>query len=696
VEGRLTPAPVLGCAVRRGAYHDSVVLLGLQAALAALPGVIEAAVVMATPANLELLAAGGLLPPAAAGAGPADLLVVVRAESERQAGEALGQVEALLAARSRVSGEGFRPRSLEGAVKQLPAARWVVISVPGRYAARVAQEALDLGRHVFLFSDNVALAEEAALKGNASSRGLLVLGPDCGTALLGGVGLGFANRVRRGAIGLAGASGTGLQAVASEIHRLGAGVSQAIGTGGRDLAAEIGGVATAQALDLLRRDPETEVIVLLAKAAAPPVRARLLAAARETGKPVVVYLPGAPLPARRLGSLHFAAGSSDAAELAVALLEGQRAEPAAASAAPPTGPPAHLAGPLLVAPPPAGPPLTGPLLAGLPPARPPLAGSHLAGPPPAGPCGGPPAPPLAPGQRYLRGLFSGGSLAAEALQGLQAELGPIFANFTAPQALPLPDPRRGRSHTLVDLGDDALTAGRPHPMIDHDLLRRRLLEESGDPEVAAILLDVVLGDGAHPDPAGDLAPAIAGALTQAAAAGRGLEVLALVVGTDADPQGLAAQVEALAAAGARVFRTVEQVVDHACRRLAGLTDAGDATAAVEGIVDPPVRTEAAGAPAEAPTAPAAPPTAAASPVAAVPPVGLDAIQGPLAAINVGLESFYTSLVTQGAAAVQVDWRPPAGGDERRAALLAKMKRSGRSQGSEGPQGSQGSQGSHSP
>jgi FdrA protein len=693
----LTPAPVLGCAVRRGAYHDSVVLLGLQAALAALPGVIEAAVVMATPANLELLAAGGLLPPAAAGTGPADLLVVVRAESERQAGEALGQVEAMLAARSRVSGEGFRPRSLEGAVKQLPAARWVVISVPGRYAARVAQEALDLGRHVFLFSDNVALAEEAALKGNASSRGLLVLGPDCGTALLGGVGLGFANRVRRGAIGLVGASGTGLQAVASEIHRLGAGVSQAIGTGGRDLAAEIGGVATAQALDLLRRDPETEVIVLLAKAAALQVRACLLAAARELGKPVVVYVPGAALPARRLGSLHFAAGSSDAAELAVALLGGQRAEPAAASAAPPVGPPAHLAGPLLVAPPPAGPPLTGPLLAGLPPARPPLAGSHLAG---------PPAPPLAPGQRYLRGLFSGGSLAAEALQGLQAELGPIFANFTAPQALPLPDPRRSRSHTLVDLGDDALTAGRPHPMIDHDLLRRRLLEESGDPEVAVILLDVVLGDGAHPDPAGDLAPAIAGALTQAAAAGRGLEVLALVVGTDADPQGLAAQVEALAAAGARVFRTVEQVVDHACRRLAGLADAdrpanaiagspGGVAAPRDGCEPPPGAIEPqpgavdrpAVPPAEAERGAAAGVPAAAPPAPAAPPVGLDAIHGPLAAINVGLESFYTSLVTQGADAVQVDWRPPAGGDERRAALLAKMKRSGRSQGSEGPQGS---------
>jgi FdrA protein len=652
IAGRTAPPPVLGYALQRGAYHDSVVLLGLQAALAELPGVSEAAVVMATPANRELLATRGLLPPEAAGAGPADLLVVVRAESERQAGEALGQVAPLLAARSRAGGEGFRPRSLAGAVAMLPAARWVLISVPGRYAAQVAREALDLGRHVFLFSDNVALAEEAALKQAARSKGLLVLGPDCGTALLGGVGMGFANRVRRGAIGLVGASGTGLQAVASEIHRLGAGVSQAIGTGGRDLAAEVGGVATAQALDLLRRDPETEVIVLLAKAAAPPVRARLLAAAREVGKPVVVYLPGAPLPARRLGGLHFAAGSSDAAELATALLRGEPA-PAATSAAPSIGPPASPAGP-----PPAGPP--------------------LAGPP------GIPAPPLAPGQRYLRGLFSGGSLAAEALQGLQAELGPIFANFAAAGAQPLPDPRHGRSHTVLDLGDDELTAGRPHPMIDHGLLRQRLLEESADPEVAMILLDVVLGDGVHPDPAGDLAPIVARALAQAAAAGRGLEVLALVVGTDGDPQGLQGQIEALAAAGARVFRTVEQAVDYACRRLAVLAGAGEGSASAgEGPAGEPATTRAAGAPAEAPTVPA-------TPIVPAPPlVALDAIRGPLAAVNVGLESFYGSLVAQGAAAVQVEWRPPAGGDERRAALLVKMRAGAPSQGAR-------SQGSHSP
>ncbi len=313
----MSDGAVVRCAVRPGSYHDSVVLMQLQRALAALPGVLDAGVVMATPANRELLAASGLLPEEEMAAGPHDLLIAVKAESEAAAGEALARVDALLQVRRSDSEQEFRPRSLASAFKLLPAARWVLISVPGRHAAGVAEEALDQGRNVFLYSDNVPVEREAALKRQARERGLLVLGPDCGTAIVGGIGLGFANRVRRGEIGLIGASGTGLQAIASQIHALGAGISQAIGTGGRDLSEEIGGITAIQALDLLRRDPETQTIVLVSKPPAPEVAARLLGIAQSAGKPVMVYFLGAPLPARRLGNLHFAASLSEAAELAV-------------------------------------------------------------------------------------------------------------------------------------------------------------------------------------------------------------------------------------------------------------------------------------------------------------------------------------------------------------------------------------------
>ncbi|MFZ0546333.1 MAG: hypothetical protein WAM60_12890, partial [Candidatus Promineifilaceae bacterium] len=249
--------------IRQGTYYDSVVLMQLQKALADLPGIIDAGVVMATPANLDLLAASDL--PVDSKAGSDDLLIVVKAEDETAAADALSQVDSLMAARRSTAAQAFRPRSLASAVQQAPDAHWVLISVPGRYAAKVARNSLDLNQNVFLYSDNVTLEDEIALKQSAREKGLLVMGPDCGTAIINGVGLGFANRVRRGSIGLVGASGTGLQAITSEIHNLGGGVSQAVGTGGRDLKAAVGGITAHQGLDYLIHDPETAVIVLVSK-----------------------------------------------------------------------------------------------------------------------------------------------------------------------------------------------------------------------------------------------------------------------------------------------------------------------------------------------------------------------------------------------------------------------------------------------
>jgi FdrA protein len=555
----MSAEPVTRCAVRPGAYHDSVVLMQLQRALASLPGVLDAGVVMATPANLDLLEASGLLPGSEVTAGPDDLLIAVKAESEAAAGEALTRVDALFQVRRAEAGEEFRPRSLASALKQLPGARWVLVSVPGRHAAAVAGEALDLGRNVFLYSDNVPLAEEVALKRKARDRGLLVMGPDCGTAVVGGTGLGFSNRTRPGSIGLIGASGTGLQAVLAHLHARGHGISQAIGTGGRDLSAEVGGITAAQAIDLLARDPETEVLVLISKPPAPEVARRLIAQARAADKPAVVYFLGAPAPGSRLGNVRFAASLEGAADEAIRLLR-EKEESAALS--------------------------------------------------PAG---------FAAGQRWVRGLFSGGTLALETLQGLAALL----------------DPERGQGHAILDLGADEYTVGRLHPMIDFDLRLRRLRQEAADPQVALLLLDVVLGDGAHADPAGELAPAIERARAEAQAAGRTLDVAVLVVGTDLDPQDLGEQIATLETAGALVCRNVSELVAHAARRL-------------DEIQREDLRSQ-------------------------FPAVPLEAVRGPVAAVNVGLESFYDSLASQGARAVQVEWKPPAGGNERLAGILARMK-----------------------
>ncbi len=570
--------------IRSGAYYDSVVLMQLQRSLADLPGVQDAGVVMGTDANKDVLAQSDLLATEAQSAGPDDLVIVVRAEDGAAAEVALGQVDQLLNAR-RAGGAGvqYRPKSLEAAAQALPNAQWVLVSVAGRYAAGVSREALRLGKHVFLFSDNVSVNDEVSLKQMAAEKGLLVMGPGCGTAIVNGVGLGFANRVRRGAIGMVAASGTGLQQVSSRIHQLGGGLTHALGTGGRDLSEPVGAVTARQAIDLFSRDPETKVIVLVSKPPAAKVADDLLQVARASGKPVVVDFIGYSPPARQMDNLHFVRTFDEAAALAVQLA---------------ARPPAEEPGPELK------------------------------------------LDRFASGQRYLRGLFSGGTLAYEALLILQDYLPVVYSNAPIKRGQNvLESSMVSREHTIVDLGEDEFTVGRLHPMMDNDLRIRRLYQEASDPETAVILLDVVLGYGAHPDPVGELGPAITQARTQAEKAGRYLDVVAVVVGTDEDPQDMQKQIEGLRAAGAKVETSNDAAVRYVGRVVQSLS-----------------RT-------------------AAQPVAKLATsVDLAALQQPLAGINVGLESFAESLKAQDAGVIHVDWQPPAGGNEKLMAILERMKR----------------------
>ncbi len=572
--------PSIQSEIRSGVYYDSAVLMKLQQSLLALPGVLDAGVVMATEANKDLLAQVGLLAAEVSGAGPNDLVIVVKGESETAAQTALQRVDELIAARRSegVSAE-YRSQSLESAVRRLPSAQWALVSVPGRYAAGVTREALGMNKHVFLYSDNVSLEDEISLKQEAAQKGLLVMGPDCGTAIVNGVGLGFANKVRRGPIGLVAASGTGLQQVTVRIHQMGGGVTHALGTGGRDLSEAVNAITARQALDLLRRDPETKVIVLVSKPPSPKVAGELIEAARQAGKPVVVNFIGYATAMRRVDNVTFATTFDETAELAVQLSKTAAREEQDFD-----------------------------------PAR------------------------FAAGQRYLRGLFSGGTLAYEAQLVLRDYLSAVYSNVPLSKELRLKDSLTSQEHTLIDLGEDEFTVGRLHPMMDNDLRIRRLEKEAADPEVAVILLDVVLGYGAHPNPAEELAPAIAKARRTAAEGGRHLEVVAVVSGTDEDPQNMAEQVRALKEAGA----VIELSNDAAARRVGRLLRA----------LNPASQ-----------TAPSVPFTK----------VDLSAIQKPLSAINLGLDSFAVSLAAQNAEVIHVDWRPPAGGNEKLMGILARMK-----------------------
>ncbi|MBL8091563.1 MAG: acyl-CoA synthetase FdrA, partial [Anaerolineales bacterium] len=475
--------------VRAGAYYDSVVLMQLQRGLLELNGVLDAGVVMATPANKDLLATNNLLPENVS-ANPDDLLIVVKTKDDSSAEDAISKVDELLAKRKSSSvSQDFRPRSLSAAVKQLPEANWVLISVPGRYAAGVAREALELNKHVFLYSDNVSLEDEISLKKTAREKGLLVMGPDCGTAIINGIGLGFANRVRRGAIGVVGASGTGTQAVTAHIHNLGAGISHAIGTGGRDLKSDVGAITANQALEALAKDDETKVIALISKPPSPDVATQLISAAQSTGKPVVIYFIGYPPPARKIGNLHFAISLSEAAEIAVSQLSKKSDQ---------------------------------------------LSVNSYKG--------------------YLRGLFSGGTLAYETLLGLQASLSPIYSNGPITANQNLKDPLKSEAHSIIDLGDEFFMVGRLHPMIDNDLRIRRMKQEAADSEVGMILFDVVLGEGSHLDPVGELVAVI----KEIQVNRKDIEFVAMVIGTDDDPQNIQSQIEKLQEANVTVIRTAAE------------------------------------------------------------------------------------------------------------------------------------------
>ena len=567
--------------IRSGVYINSAKLMQLQRSLADLPGILDAGVIMGTDSNKELLAHIDLVSPEVLASKPDDLVIVVKSENEKSASDALSRVDELLAARKSTLDQDYLPRSLEAAVEMLPEANWVIISVAGRYAAGVTREALRLGKHVHLFSDNVTIDDEIELKKKARERGLLVMGPDCGTAMVDGIGLAFANKIRKGPIGIVAAAGTGLQQVACRIHQLKGGITFGIGTGGKDLSEKVGAITFLMALDVLARDPDTKVIVLTSKPPSPKVAEEVLKKARKAGKPVVVNFIARAVTTTRDGNLFFATGLDDAARLAMDLV--------------------------------ANPPkLTG--------------DEDL------------PISKFTPQQKYFRGLFSGGTLAYEAQHILAGYIPKVLANSPINKEFKMANSMVSQEHCIVDLGEDEFTVGRLHPMMDNELRIRRLEEEAKDPEVAVIMLDVVIGYGSHPDPASEIAPAIAKCIAEAKKDGRHLEVVCVATGTDEDPQDLNAQIKQLKQAGALVDTSNEVVCRYVGRILRAIDERDNPAAGTIGK-----------------------------------PVDLEMLKKPLAAINVGLESFAANLKDQSAPNLHVDWKPPAGGNEKMMSILERMK-----------------------
>lgn len=513
--------------IKTSEYHDSVSLMLVARELSKLEGVKDAAVVMATEANKSILTDAGLLTEEAKAASPNDLVIAVSTEDDPVAEEALQQAEDLLKKKaSSDQGGEFKPKTIRGALSTNPAANVAVISVAGRYATDEAWDALSHGLHVLLFSDNVALEDEIALKKYAREHGLLLMGPGAGTTILNNVALGFANVLPRGPVGIVSAAGTGLQEVSTLLARRGVGITQGIGTGGRDLKKEVGGIMMLEALKALQQDDATKVLVLISKPPAEEVVRLILDQVATSDKTTVIcFLGGDTSVLENVPNVISARTLYECALLAAQVVQpeiGDVKTVLEAENAQLTEQAKSLKSKLNA------------------------------------------------NQCYLRGLFSGGTLCYEA-QVIWNEMlcSPVFSNAPLPGGPALADSTKSYQHTAVDLGEEEFTVGRPHPMIDNDLRIRRLLQEARDPEVAVILLDVVLGYGAHLDPASELGKAVEDAQKLARSENRELLVVASVTGTEEDPQRLSQTTSSLERAGVIVCNS-----NSAAARLTALLVAG--------------------------------------------------------------------------------------------------------------------------
>ncbi|OUO91274.1 FdrA family protein [Gordonibacter sp. An230] len=495
--------------VRRNSYFDSVTLMSIGSEIKGREGVEEAVVSMATELNKEILLNVGLATEETDAAGPNDFVVAVRAASKEACDAAVEAVDERLTRKDKGAGER---EVVCRTVRQAAAEGFgdvAVLSVPGRYAAREAMLAMRQGLHVMMFSDNVSIEDERRLKEYAAAHGLLMMGPDCGTAAINGVGLCFANKVRPGRIGLVAASGTGLQEVMVQIDRMGGGVSQAIGTGGRDLKEAVGGIMMLEGVKALAADEGTDVIVLVSKPPAESVSARILGLLEMLGKPAVVCFLEGDASIAVPSHVHVRDNLFDAAVAAVALSRGEEVPEAGSTELDET-------------------------------MRAAAAEAHAK---------------LRASQRNLRAFFCGGTLCAEAVFLLRSRLDALRSNVSHRPGEEMGGSEARVGNVLLDMGDDEFTNGRPHPMIEPALRNDIIVEQGSDPTVGVVLLDFELGFGSHDDPVGQTLPAIRAARAAAAEGGRELAFVGYVCATEGDKQGLAAQTALLEQEGVIVARS---------------------------------------------------------------------------------------------------------------------------------------------
>ncbi len=574
--------------VKQNTYQDSINLMLLTNRINTLEGVIQSSIMMGTDANKDIFRNTGLLTPEAEAANPSDMVIVVEAEDRKIVELVLEETTAFLNDLSvkKQKNDLKEATSWEEAAEMLPDANLALFSTPGEYTAPEIERALDMGLHVFSFSDNIALEDEIRLKQKAHDKGLLFMGPDCGTGIISSIPVAFTNVVKPGNIGIVGASGTGIQEVTAVIDRLGGGVVHAIGTGGRDLNEKVGAITVKDAIIGLENHDPTDVIVVISKPPAKAVRDEVVELLQKVTKPVVAIFLGEK-PEAHQGHVYLAHTLEETARIAVDLANGAAVRK-------------NYCEPLSVT------------------------------------CG----KTLAP-EKTVKGLYSGGTLAAEAAMLISEALD--LGGLIKEEGYML----KSGGYEVVDLGDDIYTQGKPHPMIDPEVRIKKIKECAAHADTGVILLDCMLGYGCHPDMAAALAPVIRESLDKAKAEGRELYFVGSVCGTEQDPQDYHRSVQTLRECGVLVETSNARAIRLALE-LKGIhyTEADRETVPYTLADNSPL------------------------------PVPSDAVMELLNTkpriINVGVESFNDSLRAFGGRSVQYNWKPLAGGNKRMIYLLGKI------------------------
>ncbi|MBP7654797.1 acyl-CoA synthetase FdrA [Candidatus Dependentiae bacterium] len=470
-------------------YFDSVMLMSIANSASKCEGIKNLAAMMATDNNKEVLRNTKMIDKTGEKAEPNDLLVCINAEAESFCEPALKKFKELLDNKSSAENKSDKIEltSIADGIKEYADSNLVLFSIPGPFVKREAKTALSAGKNVMIFSDNVTIDEELELKQIAKQNGLIVMGPDCGTSIINGKGIAFANSMPIGKIGIIGASGTGIQQVSCILANKGYGVKHAIGLGGRDLSKQIGGISMLTAIDAMEKDIDIEIVILISKPPFPEVEKKIFDRLKNYKKKIVVnFLKGDETECKKR-RIPFASTLENAANLAISILENKPFEPKEFDAEKKE---------------------IDQLLKSI---------RNKTG-----------------SSKYVRGLYSGGTLCDEALF-IMAQYGlEVFSNIPLTPELKLKNAYESYKNTLVDLGDDEFTKGRPHPMIDYTLRCQRIVEESSKKDTGIILFDIVTGYGSHINPVEPLSEAITKSLKN----NKNLVFIASICGTSYDIQNI--------------------------------------------------------------------------------------------------------------------------------------------------------------